>query len=305
MEGNDLHTNQMSEKWRRISGLVRGANTFLFGLIPGDQGAVYRYLKVEKNFCDKDGSQYRGSYSTVLDDILKNQKIERLVYEIVIPLAINEFDDPLPSGKSSLDILKDYWDKGEPPDKDTIENTIKIKWHSHKEYKEKYNPKAKYGKTGMGNCNFLDVTVLKDKENPDDKDKEKWVVRFSEFCKLWYTEFVPVSNQGTPENLSIAENSTLVGYSKNRDNITPTKISTLDAEVTNRFFEVLETLPYDLSGENHQKMITKILVLTSLSKLPETKPIYYQLSNIIDFGQMMALATITGGNSKIIGSENG
>ncbi len=291
-------TTQLNEKWRRISGLVRGANIFLFGLVPGGQSAAYRYLKIEKNFCDENGSQYRGSYASVLDDIInKNQGIKRLVYEIIIDLAKNEFGDPLADGKSSLKFLEEYWEKGEPPEKNEIEKDgiELIHWHSWKEYKDRYT-KEKYGKTGTGSCTLLDIT----------KVGEKWVIRFSEFCKLWYTELAELDqlrNQAADDGLNISENNTLVGYSKNLDNLAPAKISTPDVDLTNRFFKVLETLPYDLSGENYQKMITKILALTSISKLPETKPIYDQLSKIIDFGRMMALVTIGEGNSRIGGSK--
>lgn len=302
MEGKDLRTNQMDEKWRRIEGLVRSSNIFLFGLLPGSQSIMYRYLAYEKGFRDKSDCQYRGSYSKVLNDIIQNQGIERLVGEIIIPLAKNEFNHPVANGKSILDVLKVSWDKGEPPKKDAIllhktgiekqhekdsksDLIYETYFESHQEYGDR---KQKYGK---GSCKLLDITEVGD----------KWVVRFSEFCKLWYTELAEldqVSNQVGVENLQIAENSALIDYSKNPDNLIKTNIPTLAVEVTNLFFKELETIPYDLSGENHQKMITKILVLTSLSKLPETKPIYDQLSRTIDFGQMMSLVTITGGNSR-------
>jgi hypothetical protein len=289
--GGKMENIDINAKWRRISGLFRAADTFLFGLVPGEQNAAYRYLKVEQNFCDEYGRQYRGSYNNVLDEILKNQGIERLVYEVIIPLVQNEFGDPLPNGKSSLEILRDeYWDKGKLPDKQAIES-YGIEWHSHKVYRNKYNPKEKYGKEGTGNCNLLNVTEVGD----------KWVVRFSEFCKLWYTELAelyPVSDQIAIENKNLVDNLKIQG------NVTPTKLSGPVVELTDRFFKVLEALPYDLSGEGHQKMITKILTLTSLSKLPETKPVYDQLSNIIDFGRMIALVTIGEGNSRIGESKN-
>ena len=109
-----MHMNQMDEKWRRICGLVRVSDTFLFGLLPGGQSTMYQWLNKEKGFCDEYGRQYRGAYSSVLDDMLLNQRIERVVREIIIPLAKDEFDIPLANGKSNLEVLKEYWDKGEP-----------------------------------------------------------------------------------------------------------------------------------------------------------------------------------------------
>jgi hypothetical protein len=285
-----MQTSQIEEKWKRISGLIRGADSFLFGLLPGNQNMSYRYLKQKNGFCDEYERQYRGAYNYVLNEILKNQGVERLVNEVIIPLAKEEFGYELQDGISVFEVLEEYWNKGTPPDKDKIlkfrtgnikgayedwknlqgtDTDLRYETHfeSHKEYKDEKN--KTYGK---GCCKLLDITEV----------GGRWIIRFSDFCKLWYAELAEIAKE--PERFSRK-----TGSFNSQLSVDTAKISTPDIDVTNRFFKVLEAVPCGLSNDSYNKMLTKILAITSISKLPETRPIYEQLSKIIDFGHIMSL----------------
>ncbi|MDD2252230.1 MAG: hypothetical protein PHQ10_04620 [Dehalococcoidales bacterium] len=290
-------TDQITEKWKRIEGWVRKADKFLFGLVPGNQNQKYRYLAKEKGFLDEWENQYRGPYTDVLDSILRNQGIERLVSEVIIDLALCEFNYPYHNGKSSLDIIGELWaqPKSEPPKGENILNVdedkkeitfnivdeeegkkekVTIIYASSKNYYIEKNIKS------QGNCTLLDIT----------KVGEKYVVKFSEFCKLWYAELAEIEkDHGYFTKKSQTEAITRIDSSKKYLDVIPAKIAMPDIDVTNRFFKILEAVPYDLSNESYKQMLTKILAITSISKMPETRPLYEQLSKIIDFGHMMSL----------------
>jgi|GEM_PF-5682878 len=142
-----------------------------------------------------------------------------------------------------------------------------------------------YRTQSYGGCTFLETSII---------NGETHVDRWSDFAKLYFIELENLKWESNQSNVSISENP-------KKTQVTLQEVPT----ATKRLFEVLEKLTYNAKDNKNQQMIEKVFVLLSLSALSETKPIFDQLSRIIDFGQLLSLVT-TESEDLIVGeSKNG
>ena len=167
--------------------------------------------------------------------------------------------------KPSLEFLSKKWHENELPVYGDLKN---ITFKSHK----------------YGGCSFLETSII---------NCETHVDGWSNFAKMFFVELENLTWQSDMPNTLDVKSETAPASS-------PEDV----AKVTQRVLDVLGKLPYDAHDDKNKQMVEKILVLVSLSELPETKPIYDRLSKMLDFGRMMAIVTIGEGNSQIGEAKN-
>jgi hypothetical protein len=142
------------------------------------------------------------------------------------------------------------------------------RWHENEIPKFEELENVKFRIDEYGGCSFLETSIIGGKPHVD---------RWSNFAKMYFIELEDLKWESDQSNILDVKTP-------------PPPVSPEDIlKVTQKLYGVLEKLPYGVQNDKNKQMIEKVLVLVSLSTLPETKPIYDQLSRIIDFGQMMIL----------------
>jgi hypothetical protein len=95
----------------KLERYFKNASRFLWGLGSGNQKETYRWLKnYGKEHLGSDFDFKEGPYREVIDQLLLNPGIERLLKDLVVPRVKELFSD------QAREFLKVSWDAGTLPD---------------------------------------------------------------------------------------------------------------------------------------------------------------------------------------------
>jgi len=149
----------------RLEAYLRNSNRFLWGVWPGNQKTVYKWLKdtMHVDFTP-------GNYDAVLKQLLENRDIgiEKLITNVVVPTVKEVFPE------NTIIHLEDCWKhKGHPP---VLENLRELN----------LNVKVNSVEAGVDNSliwrPFIEINTLY---------QHKYVEGWGELAGIWFEEIEP------------------------------------------------------------------------------------------------------------------